>query len=87
MESKLSKNQISLPETGLVRLSSILAPNGPLPISKSTWWSGVKAGRFPRPVKLGPRVTAWKVSDIRALFERAEAEADDGLHASEDPAR
>lgn len=42
---------------------------GVLPISRSTWWAGVKAGRFPQPVKLGPRITAWKTSEIRALID------------------
>lgn len=59
----------SFPETGLVRLSQILAPAGPIPVSKSTWWDGVKSGRFPKPQKLGPRTTVWKVADIRALYE------------------
>lgn len=59
-----------LPETGLLRLSSILAPAGPIPVGKSTWWDGVKSGRFPQPVKLGPRVTTWRAEDIRALIER-----------------
>lgn len=63
-------NAFGLPETGLVRLASILAPNGPIPVGKSTWWEGVKSGRFPKPVKLGPRVTAWRVEDIRALVDR-----------------
>lgn len=57
------------PLTGFVRLSSILAPAGPIPVSKSTWWQGVKDGRFPKPHKLGPRTTVWKAEDIRALFE------------------
>lgn len=57
------------PETGLVRLSAILAPAGPIPVAKSTWWAGVRTGRFPQPLKLGPRTTVWKVEDIRALFE------------------
>lgn len=59
----------TLPQTGFVRLASILAPRGPIPVSKSTWWVGVKLGRFPQPVKLGPRVTAWRVEDIRRLIE------------------
>jgi predicted DNA-binding transcriptional regulator AlpA len=50
-------------------LHSILAPKGPIPISASTWWLGVKQGRYPAPVKLGPRITAWRVEDIRALIE------------------
>ena len=58
-----------LPKTGFVRLSSILSPNGPIPVSKSTWWAGIKTGRFPKPVKLGPRITAWRVEDIRTLIE------------------
>lgn len=61
-----------LPATGFVRLPSILAPQGPIPVGRSTWWAGVKSGRFPKPVKLGPRTTAWKVEDIRNLIEKAE---------------
>lgn len=57
------------PQTGLVRLAQILAPRGPIPVSKSTWWQGVKEGRFPKPQKLGPRTTVWKAEDIRALFD------------------
>ena len=59
----------NFPKTGLVRLSQILAPVGPIPVSKSTWWQGVKEGRFPQAQKLGQRTTVWKVEDIRALFE------------------
>ena len=40
-----------------------------IPVSKSTWWEGVKTGRFPKPVKLGQRTTAWCVEDIRKLIE------------------
>jgi prophage regulatory protein len=59
-----------LPETGFVRLSSILAPRGPIPVGKSTWWQGVRDGRFPKPVKLGPKTTAWRVAEIRELIVR-----------------
>jgi len=61
----------ALPPTGFVRLPAILAPKGPIPVSKSTWWAGIKTGRFPKPVKLGPRITAWRVEDIRTLIEQA----------------
>ena len=57
-----------LPQTGFVRLKQILAPAGPIPISKSTWWAGVKDGRFPKPIKLGDRVTVWRAEDIQALI-------------------
>lgn len=59
----------SLSRNGLMRLSAILGPAGPIPVSKSTWWAGVRSGRFPQPVKLGPRTTAWRAEDIRALVE------------------
>jgi prophage regulatory protein len=35
-----------------------------IPVSKSTWWSGVRKGIFPRPIKLSPRVTVWLEDDI-----------------------
>ena len=67
-----------LPETGFLRLPHIIGnykaePPVPavVPVCKSTWWAGVKSGRFPSPVKLGPRTTAWRVEDIRALVEAA----------------
>lgn len=41
-----------------------------IPISRASWWAGIKKGRFPRGVKLSPRVTVWRASDVRALLER-----------------
>jgi len=66
----------TLPETGFLRLSQILGDPAKgippiIPVKKSCWWQGVKAGRYPQPVKLGPRVTAWRVEDIRALIASA----------------
>ena len=59
--------QSELPETGFVRLSTLLQL---IPVSKSTWWAGVKSGRYPQPVRtLGARITAWRVEDIRALID------------------
>jgi prophage regulatory protein len=60
------------PDSGFVRLSSILAPSGPLPISRSSWWAGVASGRYPKPVKLGPRITAWRVDELRTLMDTAQ---------------
>ena len=59
-------NDTALPETGFIHLPEILKI---FPVSKSTWWAGIKSGRFPRGIKLGPRVTAWRVEDIRALIQ------------------
>lgn len=58
----------SLPAEGFVRLNRIIAPIGPIPVSRSTWWAGVKEGRFPQPLKLGPKTTVWRVEDMRALI-------------------
>ena len=54
-----------LPETGFLRLPQVLKV---FPVSKSTWWAGVKERRYPQPVKLGPKMTAWRVEDIRELI-------------------
>jgi prophage regulatory protein len=54
-----------LPETGFLRLPQVLKI---VPVGKSTWWAGVKSGRYPKGQKLSPRTTAWKVEDIRALI-------------------
>ena len=37
-------------------------------ISRSAWWKGVKEGKFPAGIKLSPRVTVWKSSEIDALI-------------------
>ncbi len=37
-----------------------------IPVGKSTWWQGVREGRYPKPIKIGARATAWRVEDIRA---------------------
>ncbi len=62
------------PELGFVRLKSIIAPAGPIPIGKSKWWEGVKKGEFPQPKKIGG-ATVWSAADIRALIERIEGKA------------
>lgn len=60
--------QQQLPETGYVRLPEVLRV---IPVSRSTWWLWVKTGKAPAGRKFGPRITAWKVEDIRALIAAA----------------
>lgn len=55
----------TLPDTGYVRLPLVLEV---FPVSRSSWWAGVKSGRYPASVKLGLRTTAWHVEDIRKLL-------------------
>ena len=54
-----------LPHEGFVRLPQVLHVLG---IGKTTFWEGIKTGRFPAPIKLGPRTAVWKVEDIRSLI-------------------
>jgi predicted DNA-binding transcriptional regulator AlpA len=61
-----------LPHIGYVRLPQILAV---IPISKSSWWQWVSEGKAPAPVKLGPRITAWRVEQINALIQDLGSEA------------
>lgn len=76
--STLSNERVgsSLPLAGFVRLSQILGDPKKqippiIPVSKSTWWAGVQSGRYPQPVKLSERCTAWRVEDIQSLIEQA----------------
>lgn len=41
-----------------------------IPVSKSSWWAGVKSGRFPKPIKVGQNTTVWLEKDVRALVEK-----------------
>ena len=66
-----------LPKTGYLRIKQILGhpqsdpPIIPLiPIGKSTWWQGVKTGRFPQPIKIGKRITVWKAEDIYNFIKK-----------------
>lgn len=71
---------VQLPETGYLRLKQIIGdskakPPIPaiIPVSKSSWYAGVKSGIYPKPVKLSLRSSAWKVESIRKLIEELAA--------------
>ena len=78
-----------LPETGYLRLPQIIGnpkavPPMPalIPVGKSTWWAGVKSGRYPQPVRtLGVRITAWRVEDIRDLIQRCNLTGESGTES------
>ncbi|HWE18028.1 MAG TPA: AlpA family phage regulatory protein [Hyphomicrobiaceae bacterium] len=57
-----------LPPTGYLRQAQLIPTI--FPFSSATLWRKVKAGTFPKPVKLGPRITAWRVEDIRAYQDQ-----------------
>jgi prophage regulatory protein len=61
---------------GFLRLKHIIGDQskspevpGLIPISRSSWWAGVKAGRYPQPIKLSARITVWRTKDILALIQ------------------
>jgi prophage regulatory protein len=56
-----------IPETGFMRLPQVLEV---IPLGKTSWWAGVKSGRFPKPIKLTEHCTAWRAEDIRELIKR-----------------
>ena len=62
----------NLPDSAFIRESQLVqSPKrpetpAPLPFSAPTLWRKVKAGTFPKPIRLSDRVTAWKVCDVRA---------------------
>jgi len=49
----------------LLRLNEVLKR---FPVSKSSWWLGVKENRYPAPVRIGARAVAWSESEINDLI-------------------
>jgi len=56
----------SISESRLLRLWDVLEL---VPVSRSTWLNGVRDGRFPSPVVLGPRTVAWRYVDVARVCE------------------
>lgn len=62
-----------LPDIGYLRLPQIIGDRAKgipplIPVSRETWKRGVKSGRFPKGVLLGPKMRAWRVEDIKGLI-------------------
>jgi prophage regulatory protein len=64
MENSDRNRVDSLERSGLLRLKGVLKI---IPVCAGTWRNGVRDGRFPQPVKLGPNITCWRVRDVLAL--------------------
>lgn len=64
----------------LVRIADLVRdPRRPakatlLPFSKSSLERRVQAGTFSLPMKLGPRVTCWKLGDVRQWLAQQQGE-------------
>ena len=64
---KKTIEETSFEDAALLRLTGVLKI---LPISASSWWQGVRSGKYPTPLKLGPRTTCWRASDILQLISK-----------------
>ena len=75
MNKKESRTSTTtLPETGFIRLWQIIGCTkrgipAIITVCRSTWLNGITAGKYPAPIKLGARMNAWRVSDIRDLLD------------------
>lgn len=64
---------MQLPETGYVRLEQIIGNKkkgipAVIPMSRTTWWRGVKSGKYPSGDLISPQIRAWRVESIRSLM-------------------
>lgn len=64
------RNFDSLPDSANVRLPVVAAL---FACSSVTVWRRVKAGTLPAPRKLGERVTAWNVGELRKVLGHGQA--------------
>ncbi len=80
----MSNSVQQLPTTGFLRLNQIIGGcktnpiTAPLiPVSRSTWYAGVKSGKFPAPVKaFGGRASFYRTKDIQKLIDLIGSSAD-----------
>jgi prophage regulatory protein len=77
----------NIPAMGFYRLPDIIGnpkSNPPIkgvyPVSRSTWFEGVRTGRYPKPVKLSERCSAWRIEDIHTLIANCGIIAKGGAH-------
>lgn len=61
-------NSIQLTPGRLLRLNQFIPDI--IPMCKSAWWEGVRKQVYPSPIRLGPKITAWRSDDLIALIEK-----------------
>lgn len=61
------RQRIDLDQQGFLRLEDVLTL---IPVSRATWYAGVKDGVYPSSVQIGKRAVAWRTQDIKALIDR-----------------
>jgi prophage regulatory protein len=58
------------PNDALVRIEKIIGPNGIIPISRSSFYQGIRDGIYPKAVRLGKRSSAWRMSELMRVIRR-----------------
>ncbi len=71
---KRKRKPKSLPKEGLARLPEVLEAMG---ICKTTWYAGIKTGRYPKQVRPSAGTVAWRVEEIRELIANLEVAEND----------
>lgn len=69
---------MDIPEFGFLRLNDVLRI---IPVSKTTWYNGVRSGRFPKGIRLSQNIVVWRIEDIKNLVKQLEEEA--GIYVEE----
>jgi prophage regulatory protein len=65
-----TKSMQGHPSDALVRIEKIVGPNGIIPVSRSAFYQGIKEGIYPKPVRLGKRTSAWRMSELLLVIQR-----------------
>ena len=65
-------NPITTPHAGFLRIKGVLSK---IPVSRATWYAGIKTGKYPKPIRLSEGVSVWRVADIDALCRQIEQQA------------
>ncbi len=65
-------NQVNTAHAGFLRIKGVQAR---IPVSRATWYAGIKAGKYPKPIRLSEGVSVWRVADIEKLCHQIEQQA------------
>ncbi len=70
----------AIPSTGYLRIDHILGNRKKgipalLPMCRSTWYAGIRAGKYPKSINLTERTVVWKVEDILELIDQLSSQS------------
>lgn len=69
--NRLHRKRVTPPKSVRERVTESPRYPGILPVGKSSFYAGIANGKYPAPIKLGPRTSVWLRADIEAVAERA----------------